>query len=173
MSEPVKIAIVQGGHAETLWAEPLPEGLYRIDNIPLEIYNVSLGDVVTGSMRNDLLYGDALFDKSGNQTVRVQIADGLSSPAGASLLQLLDARGARYETYGNTVLSANIPPGVDFEDLRLQLTMLKRQGVKFEQLDRSPQFAMPAVPGSPAQAYLDRAAQDERKWFDEWLKSGG
>lgn len=170
MSEPVKIAIVQGGHVETLWAEPLADGHYRIDNIPLEIFNLSLGDVVVGSERNDLLYGDALYDKSGNQTVRVKVPDGLSSPLGVRVIQALDAAGATYETYGDTLLSANVPPEVDFEDVRLKLTMLEREGIKFEQLDRSPSHPFPAVPDSPAQAYLDRMVQDDRKWLEDWLK---
>ena len=170
MSEPVKIAIIQGDHVETLWAEPLPDGHYRIDNIPFEIFNISLGDVLVGSERNDMLYADALYEKSGNQTVRIKVPDGLSSPTGVSVIQALDGFGATYETYGDTVLSANVPPAVDFEEVRLKLTLLERDGIKFEQIDRSPNFPFPAVPDSPAQAFFDQRTKDDRKWFDEWLK---
>src|SRR5262245_18503753 len=117
MSEPVKIASEQDGHVETLWAEPLPDGHFRIDNVPFEIFNISLGDIVTGSLRNDLLYFDELYQKSGNQTIRIQVADGLSSPSGVKVHQVLDAVGVRYETYGDTLLSANVPPGVDVDEL--------------------------------------------------------
>jgi len=170
MSEPVKIAIVQGAHVETLRAEPLAGSHYRIDNIPFEILNISLGDIVTGSTRNDLLYFDELYDKSGNQTICIQIADGLSAPAGVKVRQVLDAVGARYEAYGDTLLSANVPPGVDVEELRIELAMLAKQGVKYEQLDPTMRFSVPVVPGSPAEAKLESAAQDNRNWALDFLK---
>jgi hypothetical protein len=170
MSEPIKIAIVQGGHVETLWAEPLPDGHYRIDNIPLEIFNISLGDIVTGSTRNDLLYFDELYQKSGNQTIRIRVAAGLNSPGGMNVRQVLDSVGACYEAYGDTLLSANVPSGVDVEELMIELAMLAKQGVKYEQLDPTTRFSIPVVPGSPAQASLARAAQDNRKWVEDFVK---
>jgi len=170
MSEPVKVTIVQETLVESLWAESLSDGHYRIDNIPLEIHNISLGDVIICHSRDEMLYFDELYDKSGNQTVRINVPHGLSSAEGAKVIQLLEADGALYETYSDMLVSASIPPGVDVELLLTQVEKLAKHGVAYQKLDPSPRVQVPVAAGSPAEAKRDQRSTDTRKFLEDLIK---
>src|SRR5882762_1542525 len=62
-----------GANVETLWAFPVGEDRYRLDNLPFYAYSVSLHDVVLAPLDADEGFPtfSRVESKSGNRTVRV------------------------------------------------------------------------------------------------------
>lgn len=110
--------MVQDGSAESLWAQDLGDGLYRIDNIPFEVRGLALGDIVQAYPDADgALAFCGLYEKSGAGTAWIRVEAGLPSAAGQDLVRLLTERGMPYESYGETMLAVNVPAGLDPDEI--------------------------------------------------------
>jgi hypothetical protein len=60
---------------EGLWAVPLGEGLYKVDNIPFYAMNISWEDVVEAEYQDNLYILKRLVQPSENSTIRVVVYD--------------------------------------------------------------------------------------------------
>ena len=60
---------------ESVWASPLPDGTYQLDNIPFFTYDAADGDVVTAKVVDGELFFDGVAQASGNSVVRVIVND--------------------------------------------------------------------------------------------------
>jgi hypothetical protein len=113
-----------GATVETLWAVPLGDDCYRLDNSPFYAYGVSWWDTVFAPInaQEGLPTFQSVVAKSGNRTVRV-IFDPPVSPDNASdqVLQGLVALGCSYEGANPGYMSVNIPPGVELQQVRSYL----------------------------------------------------
>ena len=109
---------------ETLWAIPLGDDRYKLDNSPFYAYGVSWQDTVFAPVdaQEGLPTFQSIVAKSGNRTVRV-IFDPPVSPGNASeqVLQGLIALGCSYEGANPKYISVNIPPGVELQVVRAYL----------------------------------------------------
>ncbi len=105
-------------NVETLWATPLGEDRYQLDNSPFYAYDVSWQDTVFAPVSHE--EGRPTFEftvvKSGNRTVRV-IVDPPVSPGNASddVLQGLVALGCSYEGANARYMAVNIPAEIDLQ----------------------------------------------------------
>jgi hypothetical protein len=116
----VKVALKgPEGQVETLWADDLGDGRYRLDNTPWYAYGVSWQDIIAASPDADgqLQFQDVL-EKSGNRTVRI-VAD---EPFSDEWLKQLIALGCSYEGANRKYVGVNIPPGVDLAAVASFLT---------------------------------------------------
>jgi len=113
-----------GATVETLWAVPLGDDRYILDNSPFYAYGVSWQDTVFAplDMQESLPTFQSVVAKSGNRTVRV-IFDPPVSPGNASdqVLQGLVSLGCSYEGADPGYMSVNIPPIVELQDVRSHL----------------------------------------------------
>ena len=120
---------------ETLWAVPLGEDKYRLDNLPFYAYGVSLHDTVVAPHDPD--QGFPTFKcvdaKSGNRTVRIIFETGVA-PGNPSqqLLDELVAMGCDYEGANKRYISVNIPPLVSFDQVKNHLI---ERGANWEHAD--------------------------------------
>ena len=119
---------------ETLWAEPLGEHIYRLDNSPFYVYSVSWRDEVLAPPSADgLPTVQRVVSKSGNRTVRIRLdppyEDGNES---AKVMQQLVAMGCSFEGSRNRLMSVNIPPGLSLNAVRDHLIAL---GLEWEHAD--------------------------------------
>jgi hypothetical protein len=147
VSDHVKVFVEDGGAVESLWAEALGDGLYRIDSIPFEIWGLSLGDVVRASQNDDgILVFDGVYDKSGAGTFHIHLSDGLSSAVGQELLAFLTARELPYEVYGEGVLAVSTPREADSDEVRERCQELR---VSYRQAGLGDATSLRVVPGSP------------------------
>jgi hypothetical protein len=109
---------------ETLWAIPLGDDLYKLENSPFYAYGVSWQDVVFAPY--DEQEGFPTFrhvvERSGNRTVRI-FFDPPVAPDNASdqVLQGLVAAGCSYEGANRNYISINIPPEVELQQVRFYL----------------------------------------------------
>jgi Domain of unknown function (DUF4265) len=115
----VKVLIEEGSDVETLWAVPVGEGLYRLDNSPFFAYCVSWEDIVRAEPDADgVLRFVNVAEKSGNRTVRVitKGCDTTSEEAKPFLNGIIDL-GCSYEGFAPRLISINVPPAVDLQIL--------------------------------------------------------
>ncbi|MFC5576662.1 DUF4265 domain-containing protein [Lysobacter niabensis] len=119
-----------GATVETLWAIPLGDGRYKLDNSPFYAYGVSWQDIVLAPIdaQEGLPTFQSVLTKSGNRTVRV-IFDPPIAPGNSSdqVLQGLVALGCSYEGANPRYMSVNIPPGVELQEVRSYLVQKDAQ----------------------------------------------
>ena len=113
-----------GTTVETLWAIPLGDDRYKLDNSPFYAYGVSWHDTVFAPVdsQEGMPTFQTVVSKSGNRTVRV-IFDPPVAPGNSSdqVLQGLIAIGCSYEGAIPKYLSVNIPPAVELQGVRSYL----------------------------------------------------
>lgn len=133
----VKVRL-RGPHAsdvETLWAVPVDENLYRLDNSPFFAYGVSWQDIIEARLADDqFLEYVRCVKKSGNRTLRV-IFQGYRSedqPA-REILRELRNLGCSYEGMQPRMISINVPPSVDLELIADFLS--EQSGLQWEYAD--------------------------------------
>ena len=101
-----------------MWADPLGNGKYRLDNIPLFAYDVNLGDVfLAKTLDGDTRpYFDKILQRSGNRTFRLTLAESLSSDAAE---RISDAKVALEgicngsSRYGSEYFVYSVPPQIE------------------------------------------------------------
>ena len=108
---------------ETLWAEPLGNHVYRLDNSPFYVYSISWQDEVFAPPSADgLPTFQRVVSKSGNRTVRIRLdppyEDGNES---AKEMQGLVALGCSFEGSRNRLMSLNIPTELSLTKIREHL----------------------------------------------------
>jgi hypothetical protein len=120
---------------ETLWATSLGDNKFKLDNSPFYAYSVSWEDIVFAPFDENEQHQtfQRVVSKSGNRTVRV-ILEFPFEPGNPSDLLLcgLVALGCSYEGANKILMSINIPPAVDLEDVR---TYLIDEGANWEHAD--------------------------------------
>ena len=95
---------------ESVWASPLANGTYQIDNIPFFAYDAADGDVVAVKVIDGELFFDRVVQPSGNSVVRVVVNNEESIP---QLRAQLLALGCDSEWWRNLV-AVNIPSEIPY-----------------------------------------------------------
>ena len=105
----VRITLNNGPFAgETLWAEPLGDNLYRLENIPVYANGYAYGDVVRCEEVDSFLEVKALVQDSGNGTIRIAFADPDSAEA-LSVLNDFSSLNCEYEKTGSKMVAISLP----------------------------------------------------------------
>ena len=109
---------------ETLWATPLGDDKYQLDNSPFYAYSVSWQDIVYAPFHPEEGFPtfERVLSKSGNRTIRVLFDSPVEAdnPSGR-VMQGLVALGCDYEGANKHYVSVNIPAGVELESVRQYL----------------------------------------------------
>ncbi len=105
----------EDGEVETIWAKPIGEHLYRLDNSPFYAYGVSWNDVVEAQPQPGAFpLFRRVVEKSGHRTVRVIVGgDDLER-----LKRGIQELGCKFEGAWSKLISVDIPPDVELEDVR-------------------------------------------------------
>jgi hypothetical protein len=145
----VKVAInVQNDdgsiEVETLWAEPLGDHTYRLDNSPFYAYSISWKDeVLAPPAEYGLPTFQAVVRKSGHRTVRIRLdppyAEGNQS---AKEMQYLVAMGCSFEGMRSRLMSVDIPPKVSLATVRHHLIA---RGLEWEHADPTHKQLFPSA----------------------------
>lgn len=113
-----------GATVETLWAVPLGNDRYKLDNSPFFVYGVSWQDVVFAphDPQEQMPTFQSVVERSGNRTVRL-ILDPRLAPGNVSeqILDGLKEIGCSFERAHSGYVSVNIPPSVDMGSVRSYL----------------------------------------------------
>ena len=130
----VKVLFQDGKDVETLWAVPIGENLYRLDNSPFFTYQVSWEDIVHAEPDHDgVLCFVSVAKKSGNRTVRV-ITQGYktTSEEAKPFLDGIIKLGCSYEGFQPRLISITVPASVD---LKMVADYLIESGHNWEYAD--------------------------------------
>lgn len=104
-----------GVEAENLWAEPLPEGRYRIENTPFYAYGVSFQDIVVAEDHNGKLVYRGVEFRAGHSSYRIllQNPDGYEDQSFKVAWAPLAALGCTYEVAKSRWLAIDVPALTD------------------------------------------------------------
>jgi hypothetical protein len=98
---------------ETLWAESLGEGLYRLCNVPFLAYGYNVDDLVNVTTSDGRLLVTAVARRGGHSTYRVILPDATDDEAFAPLWGPLEKLGYTYERANRRLIGIDVPPGSD------------------------------------------------------------
>jgi hypothetical protein len=101
--------------SEAIWTEVLPDGDYRVRNIPVWVSGVSLDDVVTADARGSELWYRAVRRRSGHSTYRVAFQDPSGTQRAQPDLDRLGSLGCGYERVSPRMFALDVPAEVDVE----------------------------------------------------------
>jgi hypothetical protein len=132
------------GEVETLWAKPVGQNLFQLDNSPFYAYGVSSNDVVEAEPQPGAFpLFKRVVRKSGHRTVRV-IIDGLDELG--RLTVGIKKLGCSFEGAWSKLISVDVPPGVALEDVRSFLIL-----GRFEWEHADPTYEQLFGAGGPAE----------------------
>jgi hypothetical protein len=101
---------------ESLWASPLGEGLYRVENIPFFAEGIALGDVISARPDQGLLRFQGVVQPSGHKTLRVIVYDKREVSA---VRELLKRQGCDVEqSHIPGLISVDVPPSASLMEVR-------------------------------------------------------
>ena len=108
------------GDVETLWASPLGNDLYRLENSPWYAYGVSWQDVVEAHSpeTGDLPQFVRVVEKSGHRTIRIILKPPTDeSTESQAVLDRVCALGCSYEGANRSYIAIDLPPSVDLDEI--------------------------------------------------------
>lgn len=146
----VKVGLhAPGGEFETMWATPVGDHRYRLENSPFYAYQVSWLDVVEALPDSDgLPVFKRMIAKSGHRTVRLIINPGVDeAPARRQVLDHLVTLGCSWEGYNPRYFSIDVPAEVDLAAVAAFLT---ERGELWEYADPKFDDLFPGNAGEPA-----------------------
>ncbi|WP_164008419.1 DUF4265 domain-containing protein [Pyxidicoccus trucidator] len=101
---------------EGLWARPLGDGVFQIDNVPFFARGIAWGDIVSASMVEQELRFQEVVRPSGHSTLRLIIHDEQDVPSVKALLEKLGCSIERSHIPG--LISVDVPPTVPMATVR-------------------------------------------------------
>lgn len=132
----IKVAFpVENGSIETMFAQLLPCGDYRVDNSPFHVYGVSYGDTVSAAPDPDgRLVFTGVVQRGGHATYRVRLPQGQGPDHFLNHWPALSALGCSFEGADGRLYAIDLPPGVPVETVYALLAQAEQAGVwEFEE----------------------------------------
>ncbi|HKV03491.1 MAG TPA: DUF4265 domain-containing protein [Candidatus Acidoferrales bacterium] len=112
---------------ENIWAAPVGDGTYRLENPPFFIYGISLADIVSASQNNDgLLQFLTVVKRSGNVTLRARSKALIGDSALRTCIEdHLKQMGCEVEVHRERLLAISVPPTVRIPEVTSYLTEME------------------------------------------------
>lgn len=101
-----------GQVSETVWAETLPTGHFRLRNVPFYARGLSFGDVVaTRETEESPCTFDRVIERSGHSTYRIRLSEAVSLEdlTFDRYWQPLEAEGCTYERGTERLIAVDVP----------------------------------------------------------------
>lgn len=116
---------------ESLWATPLGNNLYRIENVPFFAYGLNFLDVVLATADTDELNPEIreVVTPSGHRTFRIIFSTDVEREKQVELLETLEQYKASYERANGTNVSIDIKPTGDHIAVYDQLDIYEKNGL--------------------------------------------
>jgi hypothetical protein len=117
-----------GSATETLWAEPIGPGQYRLENSPFFAFGISYKDVVLARPDGSKILFVETFSRGGHSTYRiVPNPDRIAELDG--MWALLQKYGCSSEEGLKGLLTVDVPPDANIFDVYRALEAGEREGV--------------------------------------------
>ena len=116
-------------HAEWIWAQPLGNGKYVVDNIPFYAKGISCEDVVSAEPEDGALTLQKVERHGGHSTYRVYASAGRAEPTVISLLEKLKGLHCDIEPATDKLVGVDVLPNADIYAVYEALAESERAGV--------------------------------------------
>jgi hypothetical protein len=126
---PGTVAEEPAGGAETLWAEVLGEGRYRLRNSPFAAYGISFHDVVAAELVNDQLTATRILSRGGHSTYRVYLSAGVTKQVFLDRWPMIGALGCNHENANSRFFAIDVRPEGDIRAIHAELERGEREGL--------------------------------------------
>jgi hypothetical protein len=107
---------------EDLWAAPIGDGTYRIDNAPFFVLDIAVGDIVRAAPdRHGVLWAGDRLISSGNCTIRIIPSEGRGPSRGHQyVLDVFTMLGAGGEGFGSqmNIVVVSVPPDAPLAEIK-------------------------------------------------------
>lgn len=110
VSFPLPPDSIPGGGTETVWAEDLGSGSYRVRNSPFYIKGISFEDIVRAKEKDDQLLFSDVAARGGHSTYRLFLRGGRSEEDFIRAWEPLEQLGCSYEGATKRLLAIDVPP---------------------------------------------------------------
>lgn len=119
-----------GYGSESMWAEDLGGGRYRLRNTPFAVYGYSFEDVVRAEEADGRLVVAGPVLRSGRSTFRIFLGEGVSvdDPLFKSAWRPLQALGCTLESATRRLIAIDVPPDVELGRVYELLDLGKKSG---------------------------------------------
>ena len=116
---------------ETVWAEPIAPGVYRIANTPFFAYGLSAEDKMSAELVEGILTLTRVARRGGHSTYRLLLSEGSSyeTPNFLKYWKALENMGCTYESARKTWLAVDVPSNVDIDECNSALERGHEDGV--------------------------------------------
>ncbi|MBC7881547.1 MAG: DUF4265 domain-containing protein [Anaerolineae bacterium] len=99
---------------ESVWVRAVGDSLYCVDNIPFFVDDVSIGDVISAEVVDNVNYFKEIVERSGSSIVRVMVNDELYVEEAINKLQEF---GCHTERMLPKVFALEVPAELSFENI--------------------------------------------------------
>lgn len=121
---------------ERLWAKPMPDGTFVLDNSPFHVYGISYRDIVHAELEEEGLVFSGVAQRGGHSTYRLKLPSGASHGYFLEFWPQLEKLSCTYEGTSDhrRLYSIDVPPGASVQGVYDILTRLEAAGViEFEE----------------------------------------
>ena len=116
--------------SELVWSKPLGNNLYQVENVPEDIEDVNLHDVVKCKQESgELPIIIEIVRRSGNRTLRVKFREETSAENAVDVIMELRRKDVFYEKGSLRRYMFNIKPTVNYEAIRDFLKAKEEDGL--------------------------------------------
>lgn len=103
--------------AEWVWAKPLGEGLYRLDNIPAFVPGLALDDVIAAEDEDGVPVFRGVRKRAGHSTYWLFFSNDVERPQAANFLSQLESLGCSYEGVRGRMIAVDVEPEPDIHQV--------------------------------------------------------
>ena len=116
---------------ESMWAEPLGNDLYKIENVPFYAYGLNYQDVVRATSDSDDLKPEIreLIKSSGHKTFRLFFDKGIKKEQQEEILDSFIARKVSYERANSIFVALDMEPEGDYQSVFDMLEEYEKQDI--------------------------------------------
>lgn len=127
----------ENGDIENMHAAPLPDGTFRLDNVPFRVCGISLGDEFRVVPKEGRLFFEEIVRRSGHSTYRVRLAPERSHDVFLNSWSSLEEAGCTFEGSdldGRRLYAIDVPPEADVTAVYKKLEEGEERGIwQFEE----------------------------------------
>jgi hypothetical protein len=111
-----KVAVrLPNGDMETIWAEELGAGRYRLMNVPFMAFGLSFADIVSATEGRDGIVMQAVVERSGHSSYRVALQVETPPEDPEAVFAGLREIGCGVERFTGRTFGIDVPPATDID----------------------------------------------------------
>jgi hypothetical protein len=116
---------------ESMWAQPLGNDLYKIENIPFYAYGLNFQDIVRATLDSDELILEIreLVEVNGHRTFRVFFKKNIDRQEQEKILDSMSGLGITYERADKTFVALDMKPEGNYQAIFDKLDEFFEKGI--------------------------------------------